>query len=330
MSVTASIVVRCYNEELHLGRLLDGIANQTVKDVEIVVVDSGSTDATLAVVSRYPVKLVRVQPDEFSFGRSLNRGCEVATGEFIVIASAHVYPIFQDWLEQILAPFADPRVGLTYGRQTGTATSNYAERQVFERWFPPESNLNQDHPFCNNANAAIRKTLWEQVPYDELLTGLEDVAWARRAMEMGYRIAYMAGAEVVHVHNETLRAIYNRYRREAIAMKRIFPQERFSLLDFVRLFGANASSDCGHAWRDGSLLRNIDSILGFRLMQFWGTYRGFGERGAFTNELRRRLYYPRRSSGSRLGTTEAESRKRVEYASASPTRTPTAHRRPVL
>ena len=41
-----SIVIRAYNEAAHIGRLLDGIQSQTVKDVEIILVDSGSTDAT--------------------------------------------------------------------------------------------------------------------------------------------------------------------------------------------------------------------------------------------------------------------------------------------
>ncbi|QXE23130.1 hypothetical protein B6N60_01819 [Richelia sinica FACHB-800] len=44
---TISIIIRCYNEEEHIGRLLSGIIQQTIKDVEIIVVDSGSTDATM-------------------------------------------------------------------------------------------------------------------------------------------------------------------------------------------------------------------------------------------------------------------------------------------
>src|SRR3990172_12380919 len=88
-----SIVIRAYKEERHIGRLLAGILRQTVRDVEIVLVDSGSPDATLAIASRYPVRLVHIEPGSFSFGRSLNAGCAKARGEFIVIASAHVYPV---------------------------------------------------------------------------------------------------------------------------------------------------------------------------------------------------------------------------------------------
>ena len=102
-----SIIVRCYNEEEHIGRLLTGIMEQTLRDIEIIIVDSGSTDATLKIASRFPVRIVSIKPEEFSFGRSLNIGCEKAIGDFIVIASAHVYPIYKDWLEKILEPFVD-------------------------------------------------------------------------------------------------------------------------------------------------------------------------------------------------------------------------------
>ena len=243
--ILPSIIIRCYNEEQHIGRLLSGIMKQTVQDIEIIVVDSGSTDATVSIASRYPVKILSIKPNEFSFGRALNIGCQAASGEFLVIASAHVYPVYQDWLEHLLAPFADPTVALTYGKQRGCETTQYSEHQIFATWFPHQLNAlqKQEHPFCNNANAAIRRDLWQQYPYNEYLTGLEDLDWAKRVMQAGYQIAYVPEAEIIHVHQETPRRIYNRYRREAIALKQIYPEENFHFRDFIRLFMANAFSD---------------------------------------------------------------------------------------
>ena len=288
-----SIVIRAFNEEKHLGRLLDGILQQTMSDYEIVLVDSGSSDGTLDLARRYPVKAVHIRPEEFSFGRSLNRGIEAAQGEHIVIASAHVYPVYPDWLERLLAPFADPRIALSYGKQRGDALTRFSERQIFLRWFPEGSTLDQPHPFCNNANAAIRRSVWEQHPYDESLSGLEDLAWARWAMEQGHRIAYVAEAEIVHVHNESPRGIYNRYRREAMAFKRIYPQEGFHLWDFARLVASNILSDLWHASRQRATLRSLGSVFWYRWMQFWGTYQGYRQSGPLTWQLRQTFYYPK-------------------------------------
>ncbi len=112
-----SIVIRACNEEKHIGQLLEGIASQSLPDHEIILVDSGSTDGTLEIASRYPVRVVHILPQDFTFGHSLNQGVLESHGEFIVIASAHVYPVYPDWLESLLAPFADPQVALTYGKQ---------------------------------------------------------------------------------------------------------------------------------------------------------------------------------------------------------------------
>lgn len=318
MTIKVSIVIRCYNEEQHIGRLLSGLMQQIEKNFEIIVVDSGSTDATVSIAFRYPVKVLSIKPENFSFGSSLNLGCQAARGDFIVIVSAHTYPVYQDWLERLLEPFGNPQVALVYGKQRGNEITQYSEHQVFAKWFPEQSNFNQHHPFCNNANAAIRRTLWEQIPYNEALTGLEDLDWAKRVMQQGYSIAYSAEAEIIHVHEETSRGIYNRYRREAIAFKAIFPEEKFNFGDFFRLSITNIISDYYHAWQDRVLIKNLLSITLFRLMQFWGTYQGFRQHGLVTKQLRQTFYYPRQLSSPKKNQTLnnvacAEKRKSIDY-----------------
>lgn len=289
---TVSVVVRCFNEEHHIGRLLSGLMRQQRPPDQIVIVDSGSTDATLAIASRFPVDVHAIDPEQFSFGRSLNIGCQAATGDIIAIASAHVYPVYDSWLTQLTAPFADPRTALAYGRQLGNERTKYSEQRVLARWFPPASVARQDHPFCNNANSAIRRSEWESQPYDEDLTGLEDLDWAKKALEKGSHVAYVAGASVVHAHDESWGQLVNRYRREAIAHKRIYHEQGMSAFDAARLTIGNIASDYIHAVRDGVIVRNLAAIPAFRVAQFWGTYRGFNQRGEASAILRRHFYYP--------------------------------------
>lgn len=293
-----SIIIRAYNEAQHIGRLLDGIRQQTIQNTQVILVDSGSTDGTLEIARNYPIEIAHIQPEEFSFGRSLNLGISQARSEYIVIASAHVYPVYPDWLERMLTPFQNEKIGLVYGKQRGAANSHFSEHQIFAHWFPDNSTPNQDHPFCNNANAAIRRNLWKQHTYDESLSGLEDLEWARWAMQQGYRLAYAAEAEIIHVHNETPSGVYNRYRREAMAFKHIFPQENFHLGDFIRLVSTNIASDLWQAARQTKLVSSFRSIFWFRWMQFWGTYQGYRHSGPLTGQLRRTFYYPRRPESS--------------------------------
>ena len=287
------MVVRAYNEEKSIGRLFEGISQQSIGEVEIVLVDSGSTDATIDIARQFGAIVISIPPESFSFGYSLNCGVKSAKGDLVVIASAHVYPVYSDWLVRLLAPFDDPQVALTYGKQRGNENTHFSEHQIFAHWFPEEMAPNQQHPFCNNANAAIRRDLWELHPYDETLSGLEDIEWANFMIGEGYSIVYVGDAEVIHVHNETPRGIYNRYLREAMAFKRIFLDERFNFWDFIRLWATNISSDLWHACQQRKLYRNLWSIIWFRTMQFWGTYQGFRHSGPLTRQLRRTFYYPR-------------------------------------
>lgn len=294
---TVSVIIRCFNEAEHIGKLLAGIGQQTLPAHEVIVVDSGSTDGTVEIARRFGAKILTISPQEFTFGRSLNLGCAEATGDLLLIASAHVYPIFDTWIEEMAAPFADETVALSYGRQVGDHRTRFSEHQVFAKWFPTESVEHQAHPFCNNANAAIRRALWQELPYDEALTGLEDMDWARKIMARGHNLSYVASAAVAHVHQEKFAQIRNRYRREAIAHRQIFPEQRMTWGEALRFGLANIASDYWHALWQGSLPKAFWDIPRFRTAQFLGTLRGFQQRGPVAATLLRHFYYPQGFGG---------------------------------
>jgi len=137
--------------------------------------------------------------------------------ELIVIASAQIYPVYPDWLERLLAPFADSQVTLTYGmRRRPVATMPT---------LPSVAESGKDYP------------------YNRSLTDLEDLAWAKWVQGAGYAIAYVAEAEVVHVHDESVGDVYNRYWREAMALKRIYSEAHYSLYNYGRNLLANIGFD---------------------------------------------------------------------------------------
>ncbi|MEX2160784.1 MAG: glycosyltransferase family A protein [Anaerolineales bacterium] len=287
-----SIVVRAFNEEKHLGELLQAVRRQSFRDYEIILVDSGSTDRTLAIAARHPVRVLHIKPGQFTFGHSLNLGLRAARGRVAVLASAHVLPLRDDWLARLVAPFKDAKVALAYGKQRGGAGGKFSEVQHFLRWFPDHSDLDQQHAYCNNANLALRLSLWKKHAFDEKLTGLEDLAWASYWRQKGYKLAYVAEAGVAHFHNETAAQIVNRHRREAIALRRILPKSRFRLKDLAAQTLRSIASDFRAAFRQRVLWRQAAGILAFRFLQYYGTYRGYHDPADPSASLKHVFYYP--------------------------------------
>ena len=291
-----SVIVRSYNESEHIGKLMTGLASQSFTDYEVILVDSGSTDDTVAIAAGHGARIVHIKKSEFSFGRALNIGCAAAKGEILVFASAHVYPLRTDWIAEMVSPFAEDGVELVYGRQVGNEITKFSEHQVFEAWFPPVSVTRQHGYFCNNANCAIRREGWEARRYDETLTGLEDLAWAKAAQQQGGQIAYAAEAVVAHVHDETWGRVRTRYQREAMALRRIEPNIRVGFMDFVSLAATNIAADLKRAHAHRALAREWRSILLFRLNQFYGTWRGHRTSAPIDSALRNRFYYPAKAA----------------------------------
>ena len=294
MQVTASIIIRTYNEARHLGGLLQGIARQYQNgfDHEVIVVDSGSTDETLDIARKEGARIVSIPKEEFSFGRSLNVGCEAAQGDTLVFISGHCVPASDRWLHELVQPIYDGRVSLAYGRQLPGNENKFSEGQLFLKFYPEDSQLPQDGFFCNNANAAIGKAIWTDYRFDEELTGLEDMELGQRLVEDGMKIGYVAEAPVYHHHSETWRQIKGRYEREAIALRKIMPEVTISVGDFVRYFASGVLLDASKAIQDRCFWSNSRELLLFRLLQFWGSYRGNHHHKRLTREEKERYFYP--------------------------------------
>src|ERR1022692_1653605 len=116
-----SIIIRSLNEERYLDQLLLSIAEQSVpaSEREIIVVDSGSTDSTLDIARRHSCRILHIRRQDFSFGRSLNIGCDTAKGAILVFISGHCVPASGQWLADLTRPMHESNVAITYGRQIG-------------------------------------------------------------------------------------------------------------------------------------------------------------------------------------------------------------------
>ena len=165
---------------------------------------------------------------------------------------------------------------MVYGRQRAGDENRLSERMDLFRNYGPTSRVLVDQPNGNNGNAAVRRDLWLEEPFDESLPGLEDIDWARKLQQRGYRIYYAADAAAYHIHEESLRQVYRRFFREAVAYKRIFPDFRLTFADVVKGLTYTVASDLLHAARARDL-KQLAQVPGTRIAEFLGTYRGHRE-----------------------------------------------------
>lgn len=290
-----SIIIRTYNEAAHIRALLEGLAGQHIDrdTVETIVVDSGSTDDTVRIAETFGVRLLHIKKEEFSFGRSLNIGCAAARGDVFVFVSGHCLPATQDWLTQLIHPLGKDEVVYSYGRQMGNGQSYLSECQIFEKYFPRDSRIPQSGFYCNNANSALLKSVWEVNRFDEDLTGLEDMHLAKSLVRQGHKIAYVATAPVFHIHHENWGQVRRRFEREAIALQHIMPEVHLSFADCVRYWASAASLDFRVAQKEGALIRRAREIVLYRLMQYWGAYSGNHMHRKLSKRRKEAYYYPR-------------------------------------
>lgn len=86
--VKVSIIIPTYNVEQYLEECLESVINQTLKDIEIICVNDGSTDNSLSILKRYADSDERIKiidKANSGYGDSMNKGIEFATGEYIGI-----------------------------------------------------------------------------------------------------------------------------------------------------------------------------------------------------------------------------------------------------
>jgi len=212
-----SVVIRTYNEAEKIGHCLAAIFSQkTPLPLEVVVVDSGSTDATCAIVKQFPVHLIQLPPEQFSYGRSLNVGCRASTGEFIVLLSAHAVPVGETWLETLVKNFDNPQVAGVYGQEIPETDCNpITKRLLLAHWKNKTQRVVQttDATF-KNPGSIIKKNVWQKIPFNQAVIASEDCLWAQAVQHAGYTIIYEPAAILVHSHNETVGQRYRRHYRE--------------------------------------------------------------------------------------------------------------------
>jgi len=217
-----SIIILTKNEVQNIGRCLGGVFKQQHSfDLEVIVIDSSSTDGTLDVVNRYPVRIVEIKPDEFHHAGTRNLGAALAKGEILVYLAGDAYPADSSWLSSLISNFSDEMVAAVYGRQIPPSDINpvnrfrvswhYNDRRKIQS---KESMLIYGIPkvyYFSDVNSAVRKCIWRRFKFPEEVLFYEDVGLVTKIIDNGYKVIYEPLSRVYHAHNHSVVQIFQRY-----------------------------------------------------------------------------------------------------------------------
>ncbi|MCL4397848.1 glycosyltransferase family 2 protein [Patescibacteria group bacterium] len=227
--ITTSWVLRTKNEEKHIGEVLEMLKNQTRKDFEIIVIDSGSTDGTLEIVRKYPIRLISIKPEEFNYSYALNRAIKFARGQYIGILSGHSIPITASFYEDGLKLFSDSKVAAISGHYVDE-NFKIGKKLVLRR---KEQHFIAD---MTNTNSMIRKKLWKSYHFDEkLMFGCEDYDWALEMLARGYDVVKVPAFSTIYYRVNgkpsywKMKPIWNQVCKELRQKRR--PSKSFSILN---------------------------------------------------------------------------------------------------
>ena len=260
----ASVVIRARDEAGSIGRVLDLLAAQTAEH-EVIVVDSGSRDATPALARAAGARLLELAPERFTYGRALNLGAAQARAPVVVALSAHAFPPDAHWLERMTAWFADAQVACAYGERRAR------DGRLLTAPVRQDAALLARDPGWGYSNSAgaFRAELWRERPFREDMPGTEDREWSWWALGRGGVCVLDPALAVEHDHSrESLPAAFRRYAREARGFAMFLDLPPYRVRDAV----AEWWSDQG--WHRSRARARLDPRRMARLAGRWWGRRG--------------------------------------------------------
>ena len=216
-----SVIIPTLNGAEYIVNLIDKFNSQTIRPDEIVVVDSESDDNTVELCRNYDnVRVIEILRKDFNHGGTRDMALRTCNSDFVLFTTQDAVPNNEFYIENLLKPFEDDNVAIASGRQIAREDAWQMEKLVREFNYPSVSHVRSkaDLPqygiktyFFSDVCSAYRKNIYEQLGgFENPLKTNEDMFFAAKIIENGYKVAYAADAEVIHSHNFSLKEQYKR------------------------------------------------------------------------------------------------------------------------
>jgi rhamnosyltransferase len=200
--------------------VLEAIDRQTLQPHRKILLDSQSSDGTVALAREHGFTIYSVARDSFNHGLTRQWGADLARdSELLLYLTQDAMPAEPMAFESLLSAFQEPTVGAAYGRQLPRNGATPLESFLRRHSYPAESRIKTARhipelglltSFCSNSFAIWRKSALAQIGGFQKTDFGEDMLAAARLLQEGFSIAYCAEATAIHSHSLGVRSEYRR------------------------------------------------------------------------------------------------------------------------
>ena len=205
------VVIPTYRPDGRLEELLKRLGKQSCPIRHIYVINTRS-DRFPEDVEHIPGVIVsHIDQEDFDHGATRNLGFSMSDAKIVVFMTQDAMPADSRLIENLIEPLGEELVGVSYARQLPASDCDFIERYTRRFNYPEESRIKgkEDIPelgiktfFCSNVCAAYRRDVYEALGgFSRRTIFNEDMILAGRMVQAGYKVAYAAGARVIHSHN---------------------------------------------------------------------------------------------------------------------------------
>lgn len=211
MSDRVSVIIPTLNPGNKVSELLDALSHQRVQPLEVMILDSASTDGSPQSLRDAGFKVLTIDQSDFNHGGTRNMGATQARGEILVFMTQDAMPTNKQWLANLVAPIVSGEAVATYARQIPKEGATLLERFARGFNYPPSSRvksltdvqeLGYKTFFFSNVCSAVRAdAFWDVGGFPERVIVYEDALLCAKLLRAGYKVKYTAEARVYHSHN---------------------------------------------------------------------------------------------------------------------------------
>ena len=290
----ATVVTLVKDGAPYLADLMESLNGQELPGgLEVLAVDSGSTDGSPAILEAHRARVLRVPPEAFDHGETRNLAASEARGNVVVFLSQDALPASPRFvLTLVEALEADPRLAGAFARQVPRAGADPLTRRDLASWvagspaarvvfLPETSALDALSPLerhrllaFDDVASAVRREVLLAHPFVRTRFG-EDVEWAQRVLREGLGIVYVPSAVVVHSHARTARGLFRRNYLGHRVLQRLFGLRTIpDVPHLVRASAGAVASDLATLAREGASASAWLAAPAQALAASYGQYRG--------------------------------------------------------